>query len=98
MATFMRRTVTVVETVEMVTAAGVPTPAPVVEVVQPAPVPLPAPKTFRRGDKVRYAAKGRGFKTYYVVRVEADGRVRITSPDRRIAFPVEAAKLYHSKF
>ena len=97
MATFVRRTVTVVETVEMVTAAGVPTPAPVVEVVQPAPVPLPAPPAFRRGDKVRYAAKGRGFKTYYVVRWEGD-KVRITSPDRRIAFNVDPARLYHSKF
>ena len=95
MATFVRRTVTVVE--EIVVAAGVPTPAPVVEVVQPAPVRLPAPPSFKRGDKVRYAAKGRGFKTYYVVRLEGD-KVRITSPDRRIAFPVEPAKLYHSKF
>jgi hypothetical protein len=96
MATFVKRTVTVVE--EIVVAAGVPTPAPVVEVVQPAPVRLPAPPSFKRGDKVRYAARGKGFKTYYVVRVESDGRVRITSPDRRIAFPVEPAKLYHSKF
>lgn len=94
MAQVIRRTVTVVETVEMVVAA--PVPAPVVEVVQPAP--LPAPARFKRGDKVRYAARGRGFKTYYVVRVEGDGRVRITSPDRKIAFPVEPGKLYHSKF
>jgi hypothetical protein len=92
---FVRRTVTVVETVEVVTAAPVPSPV-VVEVVQPGF--LPAPATFRRGDKVRYAAKGRGFKTYLVQRMRDDGKVQIRSMDGRISFPVEPGKLYHSKF